>query len=346
MLRLLEQPTDSLSISAEKADALIARGSGDAALLYLYLLRHAGYFDRAEVLKATGWEPLRLDSALLHLQELHLAGPERPGQVLPEAAPEPLTPDNAPEYSSATLTEALEQPDAEFAQLLHLVEGALGRKLSTRDLRLLYELLDYLSLPAEVILTLVNWQIAERERQQGPGARPNMTTIRGKAYYWKKIGIATQEDADRFLQKQALQRTRIGELLSACGIHGRAPTDGERRYLEQWITRAYPLELVAYAYDITATNTGRFSWAYCNRVLENWYEKKITTLEQAKAEKSLPRRRKSRAKTIAPAPAAPRQEPTAEELERQAKESAEQAAWIEKLIAEEYGASGSENGAS
>lgn len=337
MTRLMEQPTDSLSISAEKADALIARGSGDAALLYLYLLRHAGYFDRTEALKATGWEPLRLDSALLHLQELNLAGAELPGQAPTEATPEALTPDNAPEYTAADLTEALEQPDAEFAQLLHLVEGALGRKLNTRELRLLYELLDYLCLPAEVILTLVNWQVAERERQQGSGARPSMTTIRGKAYYWKKLGITTQEAADLFLKKQNLQRSKLGALLSACGIHGRAPTDGERRYLEQWIARDYPLELVAYAYDITATNTGRFSWAYCNRVLENWHEKKLTTLEQAKAEKSLPRRRKSRAKTVAPAPAAPKRELTAEEQERQDRESAERTAWIEKMIAEESG---------
>ena len=36
---------DTISMSAAVADKLIARGQGDAALLYLYLLRRRGYLD-------------------------------------------------------------------------------------------------------------------------------------------------------------------------------------------------------------------------------------------------------------------------------------------------------------
>lgn len=344
MPRLLEQPTDAVALSAATVDTLIARGSGDAALLYLYLLRHGGYFNRDEALKATGWETLRLDSALLHLQELNLAGPEKPGQPQPgQENPNAVSQEDAPEYTTADITEALEQPDTEFSQLLHLVEGGLGRKLNNRDVKILYELLDYVALPAEVVLTLAQWQIDEAERKHGPGARPSMTTIRTKAYYWKRIGVETQEAADAFLKKQELQSSQMGELMAACGIHGREPTDGEKRFLEQWIARAYPLDLVAYAYDITLTNTGRFSWSYCNRILENWRDKQIVTLEQAKAEKSLPSRRKAKKPAVAPAPAPvqPAPTPSPEETERQAEESAKRAAWIQKMIAEGTGQSGS-----
>lgn len=332
MAKLLELDPNAVALSAAVADKLIARGSGDAALLYLYLLRHSGYYDRAEALKATGWDALRLDSALLHLQELGLAGQEavRPGAEGLNPVPDK---ENAPEYSTADITEALEQPDTEFSQLLHLVEGGLGKKLGIRDLKILYELLDYLALPPDVILTLVQWQISSAEQKYGPGRRPNMTTIRSKAYYWKQSGIDTIDAADTFLKKLELQKSRMGELLAACQIVGRAPTDGEQRYLSQWIAWAFQPDVVAYAYDITVTNTGRFSWAYCNKILQSWQEKGVRTLAQAQAEKTAPRRRKSKAAVpIAPAPAQPQPQMTPEEEARQAERDVKDTRWMQQLL--------------
>lgn len=346
MPKLLEPTGDAVALSAATIDALIARGSGDASLLYLYLLRHNGHFTRPEALKATGWETLRLDSALLHLQELGLAGPERPGAPQPgQESPDALRQEDAPEYTSADITEALEQPDTEFAQLLHLVEGSLGRKLSVRELKILYELLDYLAFPAEVVLTLVQWQIDQAQRKHGPGARPTMTTIRSRAYYWKRSGIDTQEAADAFLKKQELQSSQMGQLLAACAIRGREPTDGERRYLEQWIAWGITPELAESAYDVTVTNTGQFRWSYCHRVVENWHGKGIATPEQAKAESRPPLRKRRAAKApVAPAPAPAQPAPglSPEEEARQAEQSAKRTAWIQKMLnqAPEGGQSG------
>lgn len=332
MAKLLELNSGAVALSAAAVDALIARGSGDAALLYLYLLRHGGYYDPAQARKATGWDVLRLDGALLHLQELGLAGqaPDRGGTQPSPAAPER---ERAPEYSTADITEALEQPDTEFSQLLRLVEAGLGKKLGVRDLKILYELLDYLALPPDVILTLVQWQISCAERKYGPGRRPNMTTIRNRAYYWKQCGVDTMDAADAFLKKQELQATRKGELLSACGIVGRAPTDGEERYLSQWIDWGVLAEVAAYAYDITVTNTGRFSWAYCNKVLQRWQEKGLRTLAEVQGEKLSPRRKAAKAAVpIAPAPARPRPQPTPEQEARQAEQDVKDTRWMQQLL--------------
>ncbi len=132
MQKLIELRQDAVALSPGTVDALIAKGSGDAALLYLYLLRHNGFYDPQEVLRDTHWERLRLDSALLHLRELGLVGEDA---VPPPRESAPAVPDreNAPDYSTADITEVLEQPDTEFSQLLHLVEGALGKKLGLRD---------------------------------------------------------------------------------------------------------------------------------------------------------------------------------------------------------------------
>lgn len=65
---------DTISMSAAVADKLIARGQGDAALLYLYLLRRRGYLDPEQAARQLQWSRLQLDSALAHLRELGLAG--------------------------------------------------------------------------------------------------------------------------------------------------------------------------------------------------------------------------------------------------------------------------------
>lgn len=72
---------DTISMSAAVADKLIARGQGDAALLYLYLLRRRGYLDPEQAARQLQWSRLQLDSALAHLRELGLAGGGRPAPV-------------------------------------------------------------------------------------------------------------------------------------------------------------------------------------------------------------------------------------------------------------------------
>ncbi|MCD8126927.1 MAG: DnaD domain protein [Clostridiales bacterium] len=328
MQKLIELHQDAVVLSPGTVDALIAKGSGDAALLYLYLLRHNGFYDPQEVLRDTHWERLRLDSALLHLRELGLVGQDAAPPALKTASAPPDR-ENAPEYSTADITEVLEQPDTAFAQLLHLVEGALGKKLGLRDLKLLYELLDYLTLPPDVILTLVQWQIECYEKQYGPGRRPSMTVIRSKAYYWKQRGIDNLDAVEAFLKQDQLMQTQIGQLMAACHVAGREPTDGERQHLTRWVEWGFPPETVAYAYDITVTNTGRFSWSYCNKILQSWHEKGLHTLSQAKSERQLNSRKGGkRPVPNAPAPAQPRPEPTAEEKARQAEQSVRQTQWI------------------
>ncbi|MCD7829237.1 MAG: hypothetical protein LUG58_02265, partial [Clostridiales bacterium] len=68
--RHIPLPGDAVALSAATVDKLLRKGSGDAALLYLYLLRHNGFYDPEEAGRALQWDRARLDSALLHLNEI------------------------------------------------------------------------------------------------------------------------------------------------------------------------------------------------------------------------------------------------------------------------------------
>ena len=76
------------ALKAEDADKLIAAGDGDAALLYIYLLRR-GQAPDAQLRRELGWEPGRLAAAVGRLAAAGLltgsdAPPAAPAEVLPE----------------------------------------------------------------------------------------------------------------------------------------------------------------------------------------------------------------------------------------------------------------------
>ena len=157
-------PGGVLSMTSSAAERLVRSGSGDAALLYLQLLRQGGQFDAEGVRKALGWSADRISTTYTQLADLGLA--RKDADLSP--APAPPEPDSPPDYTSADIAREMEGPGA-FPHLVRELERRLGKVLSASDLKMLYTMFDYLALPAEVILLLATWCIEETERKYGPG---------------------------------------------------------------------------------------------------------------------------------------------------------------------------------
>ena len=303
----------TISMTAAAADSLIARGQGDPALLYLYLLRHQGYLDPDQTAKELGWNRLQLDSALTHLRELGLAG-GIPQPQFQEAIPKR---EQAPTYSAEDLNHELGDLASAFPDLLSEVEVAMGKRLSPADTKILLELYDHLALPPEVIYQLVIWQIQEHQDKYGFGRKPRMSVIRTAAYRWKESGVDTLEAAEAYLKKLEYYRSQEGALLAAVGITGRKAAAGERRYLTAWAEMGFPAETVAMAYDKTLTNTGTMKWAYCNAILKRWHSEGRHTPEEVTAGELRPRHPMPQKISKAPAPAPIQTAASQEEKERQ-----------------------------
>ena len=110
----------SVTLTAEAVKRLLDRGQGDAALLYLALLRHHGNTPPRSLAGELRWERLRLETAENVLREI--------GLIIPQAADlEPA--DEKPAYQREDIIEKLEQ-SAEFRGLTAEVERRLGKKLT------------------------------------------------------------------------------------------------------------------------------------------------------------------------------------------------------------------------
>ena len=270
-------PGGVLALSSQAADRILASGKGDAALLYLQLLR-LGEADRGRARRALNWTEDRVYTAWNDLAGMGLVDPADPGKgsVKPEM-------DQPPEYTAADLDRELKDTSSPFPHLVHEVQQSLGKVLSTADLKLLYVIYDYLALPAEVILILVRHCIVEYERKYGAGRRPRMSQIKKEAYRWVQAGADTAEAADEYLKKTELLRQRENRLLPLVGIHGRTAVESEQKYLRAWIDCGFADEAVALAYERTVLRRGSMNWAYMNSILKNWHAAGLHTVEQIEA---------------------------------------------------------------
>lgn len=294
-------PGNILSLAAGAADRLIAAGNGDAALLYLWLLKAGGAYQTGPAAHALRWDPARTEAALSLLVGMGLA--EANTQALAPA----LHPfEEPPEYTAADLNRELENKDSPFPALVGEVQRRLGKVLSTADLKCLYTIYDFAGLPAEVILLAVSWCVEESERKYGPGRKPRLPQIQKEALRWKERGVDTMEGAEAHLKRLAMLRSRSGQIMALLDIRDRPPVAREKEYIAAWVDMGFDDEAIRLAYEKTVLKKQSLNWPYMNSILKNWHQKGLHTLAQITAGDSVrPQRPASAAGATAPQPAAP-----------------------------------------
>lgn len=269
---ILREDQPNIVLPAQQADRLIGRGDGDAALLYLCLLRADRGVTAQELQRKLKWSQLRLHAAETALQELGLI--DRPPEQKP---PEPAQ--ERPVYTADDLTDLL-TGDAGFRMLVPQTEEKLGKRLKTADLQILAGLYDDLGLPADVIYLLVCHCVTRSEERYGPGRRPTLRQIEKEGYHWAQRGLFDQESASQYLRDWNVRRSAMSRYMQVLGLGDRRPVESEERYIADWMDKGFPPETVALAYDKTVFYKKELNWRYLNGILRRWHENGWHTPQQ------------------------------------------------------------------
>ena len=287
---LIHTADESVTLTAQTVKRLLDRGDGDAALLYLALLRHHGTVQPRSLAGGLRWEKSRIEAAEQALRDLRLLAPAA------EEIPEPA--DEKPSYQRDDIARRLESSE-EFRLLTAEVEKKLGKRLTTPDVGVLLGLNDYLGLPADVIFLLVNHCVERVTRKYGEGRRPTLRQIEKEGYHWAQLGIFDQTAAAAYLKKWAQREEKSAAYMRALHLPQRQMVDAERRYITQWMDMGFPPETVALAYERTVFYKKDMNWRYLNGILRRWHEAGWHTVHQV--EQGEQGGRTSPAKPAAPA---------------------------------------------
>ena len=276
---LVHAPDEPVTLSAQAVKRLLERGDGDAALLYLALLRRHGDAPPRSLAGELRWDKGRIEAAEAALRDLGLIAPQGPPA---EPADEP------PSYRQEEVAGKLEESE-EFRRLTAEVERRLGKRLTTADLSALLGLYDYLGLPADVIYLLVCHCAERTAARLGPGRRPTLRQIEREGYAWARRGVDTQAAAARYLRDYARRQGALPDFMRALRLGDRPPVESEEKYLLQWLEWGFPPEAAALAYDKTVLKCGEFKWNYCNGILRRWHQAGLHTVEEIEAGDKRPR---------------------------------------------------------
>ena len=299
--RMILHGPDTITLSRQTADILIRSGDGDAALLYLYVLRAGGTLSVQEAASALHRSARHIDASTEVLESLGLlqldGPPAAPIPVVPiPAAPAAAAPpvpgapavsgvppvrDELPEYKAEDIRREIESGTV-FSSLVREAEKNLGRLLSSEDLIKLFGIYDSLGLPPEVILHLVTYCIDEYRRRYGPGKTPTLRYIEKAAYTWEREGIFTLPDAERYLKRQESRRDLVGEIKRVMQITDRELLAGELKYIDGWLSMGFSTEEIEIAYSRTVMQTKDFSWNYMDRIIASWHQKGLHTADEIK----------------------------------------------------------------
>lgn len=274
------------------ADALIAAHDGDVALLYIYLSRRLGA-DKEQAARELCRTMGEISAAWEKLQRMGLLPEGASAEAEPAAVnirPEPA--EELPQYETEDLVRRSRE-DGCFAAMVTEAQKVLGHVLSSSDLKRLFGIYDYLALPPEVILMLLNHCVTISQ-----GRRPSMRFIEKEAYAWANREILSLEQAEEYIRSCRRRREDTAVIMESLGIRGRELTATEQKYIGSWLDMGFGEDCIALAYDRTVTNTGSLKWNYMNKILLSWHEKGLHS--KAQVEEKEGRRKTAPQRTKAP----------------------------------------------
>lgn len=265
--------TEELRIGRTDLRKLLGAASGDAALLYLYLLSGGAQEQASGALNINEG---RMACAMATLRQLGLWQQER----------KTVLPGERPAYTEKDVMSAMDT-DKDFRALYGEVQRLLGRNLNTEEMKIVLGFDRYLGLAPDVICVLVCY-CKERARRKGSLRNPSLRTIEKEAYAWAEQGIDTMEEAAAFIQQQNQRNSQLGQIKRVLQIYDRQLTPTEEKYARQWLEMGFQTDAIAIAYDRTCVNTGNMNWSYMNRILTRWHAAGIHTAEQVKTQDQKP----------------------------------------------------------
>lgn len=301
-IKLVEEK--NVVIDGHTSQSLIASGNGDAVLLYLCLISRKAS-EPSQLMQLLCWSEAQLDSATSTLCDLGLVqrpdsspqdiassvplpqdsstqAPSTVTRTLAKSVPAPPAESSMPRYSREDVMNKLES-DAAFSAVVTEAEKKLGR-LNDMSLKQLLGLYDYLGLPADVLLLLINYCCEKKAKESSINKPPAMKEIVAEGYKWARKELFSLSAADAYIQSERKKQNRFTAYMDSLHLSRRSLAPSEEQYLRSWMEMGFAPEAVAIAYDKTMLRCHELKWPYLSGILSRWHEKGLHTAQEVRAE--------------------------------------------------------------
>lgn len=164
----------------------------------------------------------------------------------------------------------------ELKTMLLLAQNILGKPLNPMETKTLFSLNEWLGLPVDVILMLLEYCASKQHT--------NMNYIEKIAISWHELGLNDVRAAENYineLSKQEVYDKKVKEILNIDEAKSFNLT--ERKHVSLWQEVYHTsFDLIALAYEYCMAQIGKMSIPYISAILKSWHEQGITSVMDAK----------------------------------------------------------------
>lgn len=271
------------AVPTDVVDHFLKLASPDAVKVLLYVLRHGGTpLAGSEIAAELGIAEAQVEEAFLFWQQANILTTAQPTSGTPvHTAPEPPQPAPSPQatpkptdapqpFAQRSSAGFLPAPselaariegEASVRTLFDLAERMFGRPVNPTEQRSLLWMRDYLGLETDVILMLLGYC--------GTIGKSHVRYVEAIAVRWQEEGITTLSAAQEEVQRLTERKTFTAEVMRITDMK-RKPVAKQQELIDSWKSKAFSLELIAYAYEKTILAIDKPSFPYMNTILERW----------------------------------------------------------------------------
>ena len=175
-----------------------------------------------------------------------------------------------PEYTGKQILSYV-QRNKDFRALCKECEAVLGKAFTAQDYNNVMQLKSYFKFSDEYVLLLLA-HCVESEKA-------SWAYIRKIAANLYDEGISSYSKLEAHFSARRNKRSLEYKIRKLLGIGEREFTKSEKAYVEKWIGLKLSIELLTKAYEITIEKTGKISYAYMAKILDNWQLNGIKTAQ-------------------------------------------------------------------
>ncbi len=154
--------------------------------------------------------------------------------------------------------------------LFRMAEQLTGEPLTHMQQRSLLWLYQYLSVPSDIILTVMSYCRSIN--------KPSINYAEKMLFNWWNNGICTLQQINEEILKDQEHRSYYGFMVRTLDMK-RPPTTKQKEFFDRWKALGLTDELMRYAYEKTYEQTGKLSLEYMESIVVSWSKSGYKTRE-------------------------------------------------------------------
>ena len=193
-------------------------------------------------------------------------------------------------YSTREIAEKIENNE-ELKALYDNIQSVLSRTINGTEMASILNLYEYYNFSAASILMIAEYCVSIGKNR--------IAYIETVAKDWFEKGICNYSDVEQEIIRQGELKAFEKQVMNIFGVESKL-TKKQRDLILKWREMGFSLDMLEIAYEKCMNNTNKLSFAYINKILENWSGKHIMTPQQVDEDDSKYVSKKTKAEKSSP----------------------------------------------